>query len=175
MDPFSRRREFFSADDLIIFTYNNQITEMILNHELNKPEEGHLFLPCHSNLNFLIPNITYLKDAEKVEQETTKIDFLIRCKCVKQYTDYFELGVWIRTMERQLVSNRLILKEYKKIGIIIKELKIVIDEMIGRNKSRLLTWINHLLPFDETSKLWIRHESIVLVFPLTNFIWPNTL
>ena len=157
MEPISRQTEFFSADEFIIFTYDNKITEMILNHELNKPEEGRLFLPCNCNLNFFIPNITYLNDAEKVEKEMTKIDFLIRCKCVKEYTDYFELGVWIRTMERQHASNlfdlRLSLKNYKKIGNLIKDLKIVIDEMIGRNKSRLLVWIHHLLPFNETSKL----------------------
>ena len=142
---------FFSIDDLLIFTYDNEITDMILNHNLNKPEEGHLFVSCHSNLYYFIPSITNLQ-LDQSELEISKIDYLIRCKCIKQYTDYFELGVWIRTMERWHGSNRLVMKDYMKIGTLICNLKILIDEMIGRHKTRLTAWSIHLSPSTRESK-----------------------
>ena len=142
---------FFSADDLVIFTYDNEISDLILKHELNKPEEGRLFVTCHANLYYFIPNITNLF-VEQVKHEINKIDFLIRCKCVKQYTDYFEMGVWIRTMESWHPSNRLVIDAYMKISLLITQLKSLIDEMITRHKTRLLAWSNHLLPSIQESK-----------------------
>ena len=124
---------------------------MILEHEINNPEEGHLFVSCHCNLFYYIPNISLL-DFEEGQYEISRIDFLIRCKSINPYTDYFELGVWVRKEEEWHDYRRLVMADFVKMWQLIRRLKLLIDHMFERYKGRLLTWTAYLMPSDEDSE-----------------------
>ena len=160
--------DFFSIDDLVIFTYDNEITKMILEHEINNPEEGHLFISCHCNLFYYVPNIALL-EIEQGQYEISRIDFLIRCKSIAPYTDYFELGVWIREIEEWNDSRSLVMTDYVKMCRMICRLKSLIDEMIKKHKKRLLTWTTHLLPSIKDSKYELLSVQTFLFYFIPTF------
>lgn len=122
--PFSKKFDMFPTDEIVICTYDDEVYKYFLTNEnLNKPTFGRMILKTKCFDTYL-PNIGELDYFDAVE-EIKKVQEIIYCKMIEDFTQYFDLSVWIASTVSNHKSRVYPLPEhqYKLLKDMIEDLK----------------------------------------------------
>ena len=139
--PFSNL--FFPTDETIIFTYDDEIYNFLTDHFLlNKPTLGRMILKT-SKFDVYLPDIADLS-FEDGKNTLKKVNDIICCKMIEDFTQYFDLAVWGGIMVAHHKQRLYILPsdQYHSLRRDIEDLNRQIRFQVGKHILKLQEWSN---------------------------------
>ena len=134
---------FFPTDETIVFTYDDDIYNLLTDHfSLNKPTLGRMILKM-SKFDVYLPDIAKLS-FEDGKKTLKKVSEIIYCKIIDDFTQYFDLAVWGGVMVAHHKQRLYLLPsdQYQSLRRDIEDLNTQLRFQVGKHILKLQEWSN---------------------------------